>query len=309
MITVIGAGAFGTALAICFARDGRDVTLVARDSALITARENKARLPGHTFPDNLRVSVTCPEAAAYLLVVPAQATRGWLEAARFPSPKAPLVLCAKGLERASLKRQSEIAAELFPATQIAVLTGPGFAAEIAAGKPTALTLVGDAALQKLLSTTSLRLYLTDDRTGAELGGALKNVVALACGITHGAELGESARAAVLTRGLAEMQRLGVALGARAETFAGLSGLGDLTLTAGSTQSRNFRAGVTLAKGGALDPAVTVEGVSTAYATSALARKVGVDVPLARMVVSVLDKELSVADATHALLARPLTREG
>lgn len=308
MISVIGAGAFGTALAICLAREGRDTTLVARDPALLDAKENVARLPGHAFPQNLTISAVIPTAQAHLLVVPAQQTRSWLEVNRLPDAS-PLVLCAKGLERGSLKRQSEIAAELLPGHPLAVLTGPGFAGEIAAGLPTALTLAGPSQLQELLSTQTLRLYRTDDRIGAELGGALKNVVALACGIADGAGLGESAKAAVLTRGLAEMQRLGVALGAEAETFAGLSGLGDLTLTAGSTQSRNFRAGRALGAGAKPDTNTTIEGIATAYAASDLARANDVELPLADTVVSVLDGQQSVASAIKTLLARPLTREG
>jgi len=276
MITVIGAGAFGTALAICFATNGRDVTLVSRDPDLKTVRENRRRLPGHQFPASLRISTELVAAEVHLLVVPAQATRGWL-VQNVPPDTGPLVLCAKGLELGTLKRQSQIAAEFLPNRELAVLTGPGFAQEIAAGKPTALALAGSQSLQMLLSGPTLRLYRSEDRIGAELGGALKNVVALACGIAHGAELGESAKASLLTRGLAEMQRLGVSQGAQAETFAGLSD-------------------------------VTVEGIATAHAAVALARSAGVDVPLADAVVAVLDGRLTVAEAISSLLSRPLIRE-
>lgn len=307
MIVVIGAGAFGTALAICFADAGKDVTLIARDHDLAKERKNKRRLPGHPFPGNLNISDRLVQAEAYLLAVPAQVTRSWLEVHTLPS-QAPLVLCAKGLELGTLQRQSQIAAGILPGYELAVLTGPGFAQEIAAGKPTALALAGSKQLQTLLSGPTLRLYRTDDRIGAELGGALKNVVALACGIAHGAGLGESAKASLLTRGLAEMQRLGVDQGAQAETFAGLSGLGDLALTAASTQSRNFRAGIDLGHGKPLDPSITVEGIATAYATLELAEKSDVDMPLARAVVSVLDGRITVAEAIAALLSRPLIRE-
>lgn len=307
MIAVIGAGAFGTALAICFAAACKEVTLIGRDPNLTADHENKRRLPGHPFPKNINISNLLIEAEAYLLAVPAQVTRSWLEQNTLPS-KAPIVLCAKGLELGTLQRQSQIAAEMLPGHEVAVLTGPGFAQEIAAGKPTALALAGSQQLQTLLSGPTLRLYRTEDRIGAELGGALKNVVALACGIAHGAELGESAKASLLTRGLAEMQRLGVEQGARAETFAGLSGLGDLALTAASTQSRNFRAGIDLGQGKPLDPSATVEGIATAYATLDLAKKSNVDMPLARAVVSVLDGKITVAEAITALLSRPLIRE-
>ncbi len=307
MIAVIGAGAFGTALAICFAAAGKEVTLIGRDPDLAKDRENKRRLPGQGFPANLNVSNDLPQAAAYLLAVPAQATRTWLDDHRLPSP-APLVLCAKGLELGTLRRQSQIAEDILPGQELAVLTGPGFAQEIAAGKPTALALAGTQQLQTLLSGPTLRLYRTEDRTGAELGGALKNVVALACGIAHGAGLGESAKASLLTRGLAEMQRLGVELGAQAETFSGLSGLGDLALTAASTQSRNFRAGIDLGQDKPLDPTVTVEGIATAYAALDLAQKSDIDMPLARAVVSVLDGKMTVTEAIAALLSRPLIQE-
>jgi len=262
MITVIGAGAFGTALAICFATNGRDVTLVSRDPDLKTVRENRRRLPGHQFPASLRISTKLVAAEVHLLVVPAQATRGWL-VQNVPPDTGPLVLCAKGLELGTLKRQSQIAAEFLPNRELAVLTGPGFAQEIAAGKPTALALAGSQSLQMLLSGPTLRLYRSEDRIGAEL---------------------------------------------QAETFAGLSGLGDLALTAASTQSRNFRAGIELGRGNVPDPDVTVEGIATAHAAVALARSAGVDVPLADAVVAVLDGRLTVAEAISSLLSRPLIRE-
>ena len=193
---------------------------------------------------------------------------------------------------------------------MAVLTGPSFAADIAKGLPTALTLAstdGDA-LQRLLSTPDLRLYRSTDVIGAELGGALKNVIAIAAGVVIGAGLGDSARAALMTRGYAEMARLAMALGARAETLAGLSGFGDLVLTCTSTQSRNFRFGQSLGADAAFDPAVTVEGIATAKAVSNLAKTMQVDMPITQMIAALIDRKLSLSAAVSALMSRPLKPE-
>ena len=227
-------------------------------------------------------------------------------------PDAPLVVCAKGVDARGQRLQTGIAAVYLPGRALAALTGPGFAAEIAAGLPTALTLACadpdlGRELQALLSTRRLRLYLTDDLTGAQLGGALKNVVAIACGIAEGARLGHSARAALMTRGFAEMTRLAVAMGARPETLAGLSGLGDLSLTCNSSQSRNFALGQALGAGAAR-PGGTVEGVATARAACQLGARTGVELPIAAAVADVLDGALTVEGAMEALLARPLREE-
>jgi glycerol-3-phosphate dehydrogenase (NAD(P)+) len=318
MIAVIGAGAIGTALAIAEAREGRAVRLRGRDPAALVAAgrtRESPRLPGIRLPDPLVCTAALADltgAEVTLLVLPAQATEAFLAAHAAALPAAPLVLCAKGIDARGLHRQSEIAAARAPGLPLAALTGPGFAAEIARGLPTALTLAcADPALgptlQAGLATARLRLYLSDDVTGAELGGALKNVVAIACGMVEGAGLGASARAALMTRGFAEITRLAVAMGARPETLAGLSGLGDLSLTCNSAQSRNFAAGRALGAGEAR-PGGTVEGVATARAACALAAANGVTLPIAAAVADVLDGTTTIDGAMQALLARPLTTE-
>lgn len=318
MIGVVGAGAFGTALAVVEAAAGRTVTLWGREAAameaLATGRENP-RLPGIALPETLHCTAdlgALAEAETILLVVPAQATERFLRTHGRALPSAPLVLCAKGIDAAELRMQTEIAAAALPGHPLAALTGPGFAAEIARGLPTALTLAcadpdRGPRLQALLSTPRLRLYLTDDVTGAELGGALKNVVAIACGMVEGARLGASARAALMTRGFAEMTRLAVAMGARAETVAGLSGLGDLSLTCNSGQSRNFALGRALGAG-TEPPSGTIEGMATARAACELAARHGVEMPIAAAVANVLDGRLTIAGAMEALLSRPLRDE-
>ncbi len=319
-IAILGAGAFGTALAVTLARDGRAVTLWARDPAqaetMRRLRENAARLPGQQLPDALTPTADLAQAAqagTMLIAVPMQRMAAFLAEAGPVIDGRALVACAKGIDLDSGRGPTDLIAEACPAAQPAILTGPSFAADIAAGLPTALTLAcRDAAtgarLQRALSTPALRLYRSTDVTGAELGGALKNVVAIGAGIVMGAGLGESARAALMTRGFAEMERLALALGARAETLAGLSGFGDLVLTCTSMQSRNTRFGHALGAGEAFDPAVTVEGAATARAVVALARGRGVEMPVAEMVAAVLDGQLTVAQATEALLSRPLKEE-
>jgi glycerol-3-phosphate dehydrogenase (NAD(P)+) len=318
VIAVVGAGAFGTALAVAQAAEGRAVRLWGRDAAAMAAAERKRempRLPGVPLPPGLAcVSdlAALGEAAAVLLVLPAQATEGFLASNSAALPAAPLVLCAKGVDARGLRLQTEIAGALAPGRPLAALTGPGFAGEVARGLPTALTLacadpeVGRD-LQAGLATRRLRLYLTDDVTGAQLGGALKNVVAIACGMVEGAGLGASARAALMTRGFAEMSRLAVAMGGRPETLAGLSGLGDLSLTCNSAQSRNFALGRAL---GAGEPPTsgTVEGVATARAACQLGARHGVELPIAAAVADVLDGTATIAGAMEALLSRPLKEE-
>lgn len=318
MIGVAGAGAFGTALAIAEAAEGREVRLWGRDPAAMTAAEASRatpHLPGASLPPTLRCTSDLADLAgieALLLVVPAQATASFLAEQGRGLPDAPLVLCAKGIDARDFRLQSEIAMAALPSATVAVLTGPGFAAEIATGLPTALTLActepeTGARLQKALATSRLRLYLTEDVTGAELGGALKNVVAIGCGLIEGARLGASARAALMTRGFAEMTRLATALGARPETLAGLSGLGDLSLTCGSALSRNFRLGQALGAGAAR-PGGTVEGVATARAACRLGAGHGVELPIAAAVADVLEGVLTVEGAMAALLSRPLKSE-
>jgi glycerol-3-phosphate dehydrogenase (NAD(P)+) len=318
MIGVIGAGAFGTALAVVQATAGKPVTLWGRDAAamaaMAAARANP-RLPGVTLPAGLHCTAdlgALAVAEAILLVLPAQATESFLAAHGRALPAVPLVLCAKGIDAAGLRTQTEIAGAALPGHRLAALTGPGFAGEIARGLPTALTLacadpVEGPRLQALLATPRLRPYLTEDVTGAELGGALKNVIAIACGMVEGARLGASARAALMTRGFAEMVRLAVAMGARAETLTGLSGLGDLSLTCNSGQSRNFALGRALGAGEAR-PGGTVEGVATARAACKLAARHGIELPIAAAVADVLEGRMTIAGAMEALLARPLREE-
>ncbi len=320
MIGVVGAGAFGTALAIAQAAAGREVRLWGRDAAAMArmeaARENAARLPGASLPEGLACVAdfaAMAPCAVLLLALPAQATAGFL-GAHGPAlpPAAPRVLCAKGVGAERHRLQSEIVADIAPGAPLAVLTGPGFACEIARGLPTALTLAcADVelgrALQRRLATPRLRLYLSDDVVGAQLGGALKNVVAIACGMVDGARLGHSAQAALMTRGFAEMARLAAAMGARPETLTGLSGLGDLSLTCTSPQSRNFAAGRAIGSGAAI-PGGTVEGVATARAACQLAFDHGVETPVAAAVADVLDGAMTLNEAMDALLSRPLREE-
>ncbi len=311
-IGIIGAGAFGTGLAMAMAETGKNVRLWARANASImqTKRENPKYLPNLRFPESLSVTGNLQDlagCAAILLVIPAQQTASFL--ARNPLPKAPLILCAKGIDLASGALQTQLAVQHCQGA-LAVLTGPSFASDIANSLPTALTLASEdnaqgQALQHLLSTPRLRLYLSDDPIGAQLGGALKNVIALACGMTIGAGLGESARAAVLTRGFAEMSRVGVAMGAKPETLQGLSGLGDLTLTCSSAKSRNFAMGLAIGQGKKPDSGVTVEGIATA---KAVAKTIDVDTPIADAVSAIFAQEITLPQAMDALLSRPLKQE-
>ena len=313
-ISILGAGAFGTALAISIARDGRDVVLWARTPEdMQAARENTRRLPGHRFPDSLNVtgdlSLAC-KSNIVLLATPMQQLSHFLGKHAALLDSKTLVACCKGVDLETGFGPAEIIRRHTPNATPAILSGPSFAVDIAAGLPTALTLATDdgEVLQSALSTDTLRLYRSADLIGVEIGGALKNVVAIACGIAIGAGLGESARAALMTRGYAEMQRFAIAQGARPETLAGLSGFGDLSLTCTSEKSRNFAFGLALGRGGILPEGTTIEGKATAKAVSSLAKKLNLDMPIANMVVAVLDKHLTIKEATKALLARPLKEE-
>lgn len=318
-IAVLGAGAFGTALAVVLARSGGRVGLWARDpaqaGAIRDAHANERRLPGVTLPKTVSVSAELGDfagAETLLLAMPMQALSAFVAEHRtFLSGKA-LVACAKGIDLATGRGPTAILSEAHPKAA-AILTGPSFAADIARGLPTALTLAcaedaAGAALQEQLSTSVLRLYRTTDTTGAELGGALKNVIAIAAGTVIGAGLGDSARAALMTRGFAEMRRFAEGAGARPDTLSGLSGFGDLVLTCTSDQSRNFRFGQALGRGEDFDPAVTVEGAATARAVARLAVERGIDMPIATMVAAMVDRRLSVGEVMAALLARPLKKE-
>jgi glycerol-3-phosphate dehydrogenase (NAD(P)+) len=310
-ISVIGAGAWGTALALQATRAGNDVSLWARGdvAALANARESP-RLPGHRLPDTVRVTGDLASLAGMLIVaVPTQSLRAVLK--QLPDGRQ-IVLCAKGIELGTLRLPLEIAAEVLPNAAACVLTGPNFAYEIAAGQPAAAIVAGvepalREAVAQRLSTPLFRLYGSEDPIGAQLGGAAKNVIAIAAGAVIGAGLGENARAALITRGLAELARLAVALGGKAETMMGLSGLGDLVLTCTGPTSRNFSLGLALGRGEKLSDilasrhAVT-EGVATAPAL--LARAQSVDMPICAAVAALLDGTTTLAGAIATLLSRP-----
>lgn len=326
-LAVIGGGAWGTALATAACRAGSSPVLWARDPAVVAAlaerRENPIYLPGIPLDPALAatadLAVATAAAEAVLLAVPAQFLRGVLaHLAPLLPARVPLLLCAKGIETASLKTMSEIVGALLPQAPLAVLSGPSFAAEVARGLPTAVTIASrDPALAQAfaaaLGSSRFRPYLSDDPIGAEIGGAVKNVVAIACGIVVGCGLGDNARAALITRGLAEMVRLGVRKGARPETFRGLSGLGDLVLTCTAAQSRNHALGLALGRGQRLIEALAgrravVEGVASAAATVALARRLGIEMPVCEAVDAVLHKGAAIADLTERLLSRPYRSE-
>jgi glycerol-3-phosphate dehydrogenase (NAD(P)+) len=318
-VAVVGSGAFGTALAISLARCG-DVWLWSRSpdqtEAMQRSRENTRRLPGIILPDGLRITSeieTTRGKNAVLLAVPMQQLRGLLTRHRATFAAQMLVATCKGAELGSGLGPLDVIRSVLPRSEPALLTGPSFARDIAQGLPTALTLAcADESLakslQQSLKSGNLRLYRTTDTIGAELGGALKNVIAIGCGAVMGAALGESARAALMTRGYAEMQRLALALGARAETLAGLSGFGDLALTCTSVQSRNYQRGLAIGEGRSFDPTITVEGAATARAVSQRAAALMIDMPITRTIVDLLDGKQTLTQAMASLLARPLKEE-
>ncbi|WP_170771260.1 NAD(P)H-dependent glycerol-3-phosphate dehydrogenase [Ruegeria lacuscaerulensis] len=316
-VSVLGSGAFGTALAISLAGNG-PVTLWARDSgqarAMLTTRENAARLPGVALPDAITVTSDITQAAEsqiLLVSVPMQKLRGALEDHAEVLTGKTLVACCKGIELSTGLGPISVIRQTIPDARPALLTGPSFADDIARGLPTALTLAcaEDAhELQHDLTTANLRLYRTTDLIGAELGGALKNVMAIACGAAIGAGLGDSARAALMTRGFAEMQRFALMRGARSETLMGLSGLGDLVLTCSSELSRNYRFGLCLGRKQPFDSTTTVEGVATARAMSDIAKTEGLDMPISATVADLSHGTYSVMQAIETLLNRPLKEE-
>ena len=323
---VIGAGAWGTALAQVCARAGLEVVLQAREPEVVDSiaarRVNEAFLPGVELEPAIRATADLADLAGcdlILAVPPAQHMRGAL-AAFAPHARAgvPIVLCAKGIERGSLKLMTEVLAETLPQAPAAVLSGPSFAAEVSRGLPSAVTLAcADPVLGQALLTTlsgpNFRPYLADDLIGAEAGGALKNVLAIACGVVEGRQLGRSAHAAVITRGFAEMTRLCVALGGQPETVAGLCGLGDLVLTCSSPQSRNMSLGLALGQGQTVEQALAgkrsvAEGYESAPAVRELAARLGVEMPIAEVTAALLAGETTVDGAMEALLSRPLKAE-
>lgn len=321
-IGIIGAGAWGTALAATIARAGRDVILWAREpevcAGINEARTNRTFLADvilpYTITATTELAVAC-KVDAVLVVVPAQFVRSLTDAmATCLKPGVPVVICAKGIERGSLLLMSEVIAGTLPTHPLAALSGPTFAGEVARGLPAAVTLASEdsgiaAALIKAITTPVFRAYRSDDLVGAEMGGAIKNVLAIACGIAEGRGLGDNARAALITRGLAEIVRLGRAKGARAETLMGLCGLGDLTLTCNAMQSRNFSLGHALGSGHRLDDILgnrtgVTEGVFSAEAVVALAAKLGAEVPICVAVDRILNHGASIDTAIETLLSRP-----
>jgi glycerol-3-phosphate dehydrogenase (NAD(P)+) len=323
-IAVVGAGAWGTALALTCARAGRRVTLWEHDAANAAQLANKREslfLPGVRIDDGIAIAGDLAEAAraqAILLVVPAQAVRGATTAlAPLIAARTPVVVCAKGIERGSKKFMTEIIAECAANAVPAILSGPSFAADVARGLPTAVTLAaadGKLAqeLAQAIGSASFRPYHSTDIRGVEIGGATKNVLAIAAGVVTGRGLGASAGAALTTRGFAELTRFGKAFGAKPQTMMGLSGLGDLLLTCSSPQSRNFTFGVNLGRGHKPDAihATTglAEGAFTAPVLLDMARERSVDMPISAAVAALLEQKLSVAEAIESLLTRPLKSE-
>ncbi|MGH6958104.1 MAG: NAD(P)H-dependent glycerol-3-phosphate dehydrogenase [Caulobacteraceae bacterium] len=325
-IGIIGGGAWGTALAQVAVRAGLAPLVWAREAEVVvsieTEHENRPFLPGVALDPAVRATANLADLAGcdlVLAVVPAQHLRGVLQNfAPHARPGLPVVLCAKGIEQNSLKLPSQVLAETLPGAAPAVLSGPSFAGEVAQGLPTAVTLAArDESLARTLAETiatpAFRPYVSADPVGAEVGGAVKNVLAIACGVVEGRGLGRSAHAALVTRGFAELTRMAVALGGRAETVAGLCGLGDLVLTCSSSQSRNMSLGLALGRGESLEAALAgkravVEGAATAPAVRDLARKLGVETPICDAVAAVLAGEAGLDEAIAGLLARPLKAE-
>ncbi|MHA6731048.1 NAD(P)H-dependent glycerol-3-phosphate dehydrogenase [Devosia sp. A369] len=322
-VSVIGGGAWGTALAQAAAMAGRQVSLVARDAAQVAEINSQHTNTRYLGAQQLHPAITAATSAGpadfIILAVPAQSSRAAL-AALDPALLAgrPVILSAKGLETGTLDRQSEILIDMAPSAIPYVLSGPSFAVDVAAGRPTAVTLAGDDAeatsmLAAALAGPSFRPYAADDRIGVEIAGALKNVYALACGAVDGAGLGASARSALIARAYAEMARMVSAMGGSATTLTGLAGLGDLTLTCTSEQSRNYQFGMALGRGESVEAilaggAKLAEGVATAPVAEALAKSLDVDTPLVQAVNAVLSRKANIATIVAGLMSRPLKRE-
>ncbi len=324
-IGVVGAGAWGTALAISMHRAGLETTLWARDAGLTDeiarTHRNERRLPGILIDPAIRATSGIAEVARQDIVLLASPAQSLRPVAKLLAPclarGTPVIITAKGLEQATGKRMSEVLAEELPGAIAAVLSGPSFAADVAAGLPTAVTLAAPdgigANLAAAIGHKLFRPYWTSDLTGVEIGGSVKNVLAIAAGIIKGRGLGASAHAALVTRGFAELARFGRAFGARPETLTGLSGLGDLILTASSPQSRNMALGLALGRGASLAEATATgkgiaEGVWTAAAVTRVSKQRGIDMPIATAVAEIVDGTLSVDAAIEGLLARPFRAE-
>ncbi len=325
-VSVIGGGAWGTALATMAARAGRDVLIWAREDDVVTSinehHENKDFLPGVALPESLRATGDIGEAAAadiILLVVPAQFVRSiGLELKPFLKGSTPLVLCAKGIEQSTGQLMNELVTEILPKSPLAVLSGPTFAREVARDKPSAVTIASKYQqiaqnIAETLGQPTFRPYLSSDVVGAEVGGAVKNVLAVACGIVAGLDLGENARAALITRGLAEMVRFGEIFGAKRETMMGLCGLGDLILTCSSDQSRNMSLGMALGQGKTVEDIMSgrktvAEGYHTAGILAEIAARENIEMPIAGAVNEILHKGGDVKKIVQDLMNRPYVSE-
>jgi glycerol-3-phosphate dehydrogenase (NAD(P)+) len=325
-IGVIGAGAWGTALAIAAQRAGNEVIIQAYEQEVAEAingiHENPTFLKNFKLDKKIVATTKLSEATnvdVVLLVTPAQFLRPVCEAAADNWPSGvPAVICSKGIEQDSYSLMSEVVGEVLPAKPIAILSGPAFAVEVASNLPTAVTLASEdetlaKVLMETLNTRFFRIYRSRDVIGTQIGGAVKNVLAIACGIIEGRKLGDNAKSALITRGLAEITRLGIAKGAQAETFYGLSGLGDLTLTCNAMQSRNFSLGVALGQGEKLQDVINerisiTEGIYTASAMTSLARRLNVDLPICSAVDGVLNHFNDIDASINTLLLRPLKLE-
>jgi glycerol-3-phosphate dehydrogenase (NAD(P)+) len=323
-IGVVGGGAWGTALAQVAAHGGRDTLLWAMEDAVVSAvnhtHENPVYLKGCKLDPAIRATTSFSELGgcdAWIVVTPAQHMRAVLS--RMPCPGMPLILCSKGIEEGSGKMLHEVAHEVCPSSPIAVLSGPSFAHEVAEGLPTAVTLACEdhelaSRLRERLSSPAFRIYLSDDVVGAEVGGAVKNVLAIACGIAEGRRLGQNARAALIARGFMEMTRFALAQGAKRETLAGLAGLGDLVLTCSSTSSRNFSLGMGIGEGRPVaglmaDRTTVAEGAFTAPVLARLARDMGVEMPIVFAVDALITGEADLEHVLEQLLNRPPRAEG
>ena len=321
MISVLGAGAFGSAMAIALAKSSNKITLWCRSpnqsQTINLTGKNEKYLPSIYLSKKIKVtsdiSIACNNANAVLICVPAQQIYTFLNQYKSALSNIPLILCSKGIDETTSLLQSQIVEQVFPRSEVAILTGPSFAIELAKGLPTALTLACKTKnireyLQKLVSTPSLRIYSSEDIIGAQIGGALKNVIAIGCGMVKGAQLGESAQTALMTRGFSEIVRLGTAMGGDHKTFYGLSGLGDLSLTCNSMQSRNFLTGLNYRNEIKNNVIKTVEGIKTASAANKVAVKLGLEVPIIETVDLILKDKISLNSSISALLSRPLKQE-
>ena len=326
-IGVIGAGAWGTALAQCIANGGHNVIMWAREPDVVKSinqdNRNSIFLPDIDLNSNISATDSLTEVTTecdvLLIATPAQSVRPTLQSLKADVGEGkPFVICAKGIELETGFLMSQVVEEVVPNASFGILTGPTFASEIARGLPSAVTIAAkdkDIAQQIIdgISNRSLRTYITDDVLGAQIGGALKNVIAIACGVIEGRGMGESARAALITRGLAEMARLANAMGARKETLMGMCGVGDIVLTCSSLQSRNFSLGVALGQGKKMEEVLkdrrsVTEGVSTSRALKVMAQNHAIDMPISEAVHLCLNEGMSIEDAIEKMLDRPMRSE-